>query len=212
MKPLIILIGGSYSGAGKTTFGSQLLKYLGGNWGVIKYTKTGFYSSIIDTEELISQKNKDTGKYIEAGAEEVLWLQGPRESLSEMLDIAITRLSTYRGIIIEGNSPIEFLDPDIVVFLDGEERPPKPSSEKVKKRADIIIKIKDMKDGLEKTKDLIQQKEILAQELIKRAVNKRITCKAARELAESLGFSYREVGRAADSMGIKITNCELGCF
>lgn len=212
MKSFIVLIGGSYSGCGKTTFGTELLKNLGKNWAVIKYTKTGFYSSIIDKKEIISAKDKDTARYLEAGAEEVLWLQGPKESLPELLEIAITRLSSYKGIIVEGNSPIEFLEPDVVVFLDGEERPPKPSAEKVKEKSDVVIKTRDMQDGIKKTKELIDRRETIIQELLKKAVNKRITCKDARQIAERLGTTYREVGRAADSLGIKITNCELGCF
>lgn len=212
MKPFLVLIGGSYSGCGKTTFGTELIKILGKHWAVIKYTKTAFYSSIIETKEIISIKDKDTGRYLEAGAEEVLWLQGPKESLPELLEVAIMRLSNYKGIIIEGNSPIEFLEPDIVVFLNGEERPPKSSAKKVREKADIVIITKDMQDGLKKTKELIDEKEILVQELLKRATNQRITCKDARQLAESLGTTYGEVGRAADRLGIKITNCELGCF
>lgn len=211
MRPFILLIGGSYSGAGKTTFGTRLLKSLGKDWAVIKYTKTGFYSSVIENKEILSIKEKDTYRYLEAGAGEVLWLQGPMESLPELLHGALKRLSKYRGIVIEGNSPIEFLEPDIVVFLEGDQRLPKPSAEKVRQKADLIIKIENMDEGLKKTKELID-KETIARELTKRAVNKRISCRAARELAESLGATYKEVGRIADSLGIKITNCELGCF
>lgn len=40
----------------------------------------------------------------------------------------------------------------------------------------------------------------------------RVTCAVLRKLAEDLGVSYREVGRAANAEGVKIHNCELGCF
>lgn len=40
----------------------------------------------------------------------------------------------------------------------------------------------------------------------------RLTCKAAREVAEELGVEPVEIGRAADEMGIRIKDCELGCF
>ncbi|GAB4388873.1 MAG: hypothetical protein Kow0025_10770 [Thermodesulfovibrionales bacterium] len=47
---------------------------------------------------------------------------------------------------------------------------------------------------------------------MKKAVDGRIPCAAARAIAEDLGVSYAEVGRAADELKIRITSCELGCF
>jgi hypothetical protein len=49
-------------------------------------------------------------------------------------------------------------------------------------------------------------------EIKKHAVNGRIACPVARKIAEKLSVPYREVGRAADELKIKITSCELGCF
>ncbi|MBI4824567.1 MAG: hypothetical protein HY805_10125 [Nitrospirae bacterium] len=40
----------------------------------------------------------------------------------------------------------------------------------------------------------------------------RISCAMARQIAETYKVSYGEVGRAADELRIKITDCELGCF
>jgi len=45
-----------------------------------------------------------------------------------------------------------------------------------------------------------------------RAVDGRLTCPAARKIAEELKVPFGEVGRAADELKIKISNCELGCF
>ncbi len=55
-------------------------------------------------------------------------------------------------------------------------------------------------------------KDELKEEMLKRAVDGRVSCAVARKLAEDLGVSYREVGAAANDLGIKIENCELGCF
>jgi hypothetical protein len=46
----------------------------------------------------------------------------------------------------------------------------------------------------------------------KRAVNNRLPCPVARRIAQELSVSYKEVGRTADEMNVKITECELGCF
>ena len=55
-------------------------------------------------------------------------------------------------------------------------------------------------------------KKELKEEMLKKAVNGRLSCAAARKIAEELGVSYREVGSAADALGIRIKNCQLGCF
>jgi len=48
--------------------------------------------------------------------------------------------------------------------------------------------------------------------LMKKAVDGRISCPAARKIAEELSVPYKEVGRSADELRIKIAGCELGCF
>lgn len=54
--------------------------------------------------------------------------------------------------------------------------------------------------------------DTLKEELLRKAVDGRISCAVAQKLAEALGVSYREVGAAADELGIKIRDCQLGCF
>ena len=48
--------------------------------------------------------------------------------------------------------------------------------------------------------------------LIKKAVDGKISCPVARKIAEELSVPYKEVGRNADELRIKLTGCELGCF
>ena len=52
----------------------------------------------------------------------------------------------------------------------------------------------------------------IAEEIRKKAVNDRLPCAAARRIAEELVVAYKEVGRTADELNVKITGCELGCF
>ena len=40
----------------------------------------------------------------------------------------------------------------------------------------------------------------------------RLACAVALRLADELGVPPREIGRAADRLGIKIVGCQLGCF
>ncbi len=55
-------------------------------------------------------------------------------------------------------------------------------------------------------------KKELKEKMIKRAVNGKLSCSSARKIAEELGISYKDVGAAADELGIRIKNCQLGCF
>jgi len=44
------------------------------------------------------------------------------------------------------------------------------------------------------------------------ATDGKISCAAARALAERMGADYALVGQAANEAGIKICACQLGCF
>lgn len=50
------------------------------------------------------------------------------------------------------------------------------------------------------------------EEVKEKAVGGKLPCAAARQIAEELGVSYRDVGKAADMLHVKITGCQLGCF
>ncbi|GAB4253562.1 MAG: hypothetical protein Kow00129_14630 [Thermoleophilia bacterium] len=54
--------------------------------------------------------------------------------------------------------------------------------------------------------------EEVKRELEKEAQDGRLTCEQARALAERLGVTYAEVGRACDELNLKIRACQLGCF
>jgi molybdopterin-guanine dinucleotide biosynthesis protein len=134
----IISITGAHSRVGKTTLCSLLLKELKG-FGAIKFTKTTFYTSLVNDPEMLGQKGKDTAIMSESGAERVLWVLSPRQRLKEVLKIAMSKMSGLKGVIIEGNSPVDFLNPHLVIFIIGQEGYIKPSALKVSKRADILV-------------------------------------------------------------------------
>jgi len=249
-RPLLIGIGGAYSGIGKTTAASAVISHLTKHpiypfshppkIGAIKYTKTAFYSSIVDDRSIIRQENKDTKKLLDAGSENVLWVQSPQNELDELLPLAIGRLSGLDCVIVEGNSAIEFLKPDVVIFLfDGSRGRIKPSAVRMLKMADIIV-LRDEeqrpevngsnthksahycsapdpadKKALKRLMDLIEMtiKEKDIEKLLRKKSDEgMLTCSEARKIAEELGVPYKEVGKTADKLKIKIKNCELNCF
>jgi len=230
MRPFIIGIGGAHSGAGKTTYASLLLQHLRG-WGAIKYTKTGLYASIVDDLETLSEDDKDTKRFLDSGAERVLWVQSPPSELGEVLPMAVERLSDLKGIIVEGNSAVEFLRPDIIVFIFGSESTEiKEGARGLLRKADVVVAEKgtsieagedarrfprslhESSTLLAYITEMIEKKEKITSSLRERSIDGRIICHVARKIAEELSVPYSEVGKAANELKIKIADCELGCF
>ncbi len=134
---MIISVAGAHSGVGKTTMCAILLKEFKG-FGAIKFTKTDLYTSVVDDIKTLNQHGKDTAIMLKAGAERVVWVQSPYDALQDALDLALDKLSGINDIIVEGNSPVDFLSPDLVIFVidKGEIKPPAYG---VIKKADIIV-------------------------------------------------------------------------
>lgn len=210
-QPFIISIGASSSGSGKTTLGVKILKGLD-DCSVIKYTKTVSYTSIIEDQEILDVNGKDTSLYIRGGAKKVLWLQSPGENLYDALNTCLERLSEQRYIIIEGNSPIEFLNPHLVLFLVNRKRAFKKSAEKIIKKADLVIENEEIDMAINNVMSLIEKRERLKDEIINNSAQGRIPCADLRRIAENTGVDYKEAGEMANRLNIKISRCELGCF
>jgi len=45
-----------------------------------------------------------------------------------------------------------------------------------------------------------------------KATDDRVTCPVLRKFAEDSGVPYKVAGAAADAAGIRVKNCDLGCF
>ena len=59
--------------------------------------------------------------------------------------------------------------------------------------------------------ETIENKELEA-EIRSRAKDNKITCPEMFAIAEKLGLPRAAVGQAANSLKVKIHNCQLGCF
>ena len=139
VRPLLIGVGGASRGAGKTSLAAHILQTLTG-WGAIKYTFHPLYSSIVADPAILSKEGKDTKRYLDAGATEVLWVQSPRDDLDDLMSMAISRLSSHEGILIEGNSAIIHSKPDVVLFVCGDEmKEYKKSASAILSLADVIL-------------------------------------------------------------------------
>src|SRR5215216_6924065 len=149
VQPIIIGIGGYTSNVGKTTLLCELLKAFPG-WEAIKTTR-GHYRScgkdpkaccvshLLSEEPLVRsgrketyEPGKDTGRYWEAGAENVHWLIATDSQVEKDIKQALARVKSP-GVFIEGNSFSEFVSPDHFVMVR------QASSEKIKSSARRLI-------------------------------------------------------------------------
>lgn len=148
-RPTIIGIGGFTSNVGKTTLVCELLKAFP-DWEAIKTTR-GHYRScgkdpkaccvshLLSEEPLVRsgraetyEPGKDTARYWDAGAANVHWLIATDNQIEKGIKQALARVKS-RGVIIEGNSFSEFVDPDHFVMVR------QAGSDKIKSSARRLI-------------------------------------------------------------------------
>src|ERR1700741_1929664 len=128
-----VAISGVSSEVGKTTLLCNLLRELPG-WEAIKMTR-GHYrscgkdphaccvSDLLGDEPLIRSgfrqtyaSDKDTGRYWDAGASNVHWVVVTDDQVERGIKLALERVKAA-GVLIEGNSFLQFLDVDFGVLV-----------------------------------------------------------------------------------------------
>jgi len=131
-RPIILAVSGLSSNTGKTTLVCELLERLPG-WEAIKLTR-GHYrscgkdpsgccvSDLLRDEPLIRsgraanyEKGKDTGRFWDAGAENVHWVIVNEDQVEQGIKQALSRVKSV-GVIVEGNSFLDFVDADFAIM------------------------------------------------------------------------------------------------
>lgn len=131
-RPRIVAVSGFSSNVGKTTLVCELLRSLPG-WEAIKLTR-GHYrscgrdpagccvSDLIRDEPVIRsgreanyEFGKDTGHFWDAGASNVHWIIVKDGQVEQGITEALARVEA-EGVVIEGNSFLEYVAPDLAVM------------------------------------------------------------------------------------------------
>jgi molybdopterin-guanine dinucleotide biosynthesis protein len=153
--PFIIAISGLSSNAGKTTLACELLKSLPG-WEAIKLTR-GHYrscgkdpngccvSDLLRDEPVVRsgreanyEKGKDTGRFWDAGASNVHWVIVGEDQVERGIKEALSRVKS-EGVIVEGNSFLEFIEPDFaIICARAGENKLKSSARRILEKADAL--------------------------------------------------------------------------
>ncbi|HLN98890.1 MAG TPA: hypothetical protein VK208_10545 [Pyrinomonadaceae bacterium] len=132
VQPTIVAVSGFSSNVGKTTLVCELLRQLPG-WEAIKLTR-GHYrscgrdpagccvSDMLRDEPVIRsgreanyQFGKDTGHFWDAGASNVHWVIVKDDQVAQGIGEAFSRVEAD-GVIVEGNSFLEYVDADLTIM------------------------------------------------------------------------------------------------
>lgn len=153
--PTIVAISGFSSNTGKTTLVCELLQRLPG-WEAIKLTR-GHYrscgkdpqsccvSDLIRDEPLIRsgreanyEAGKDTGRFWDVGASNVHWVIVGEDQVEDGINQALSRVRSS-GVIVEGNSFLDFVEADLAVMCArAGENKMKSSARRTLAKADVL--------------------------------------------------------------------------
>jgi hypothetical protein len=115
----IISVSSSSKKAGKSSLASYLVQELGADFG-LKVSSGGTHptaDAVITDPAIITEKGTDTGSLVAAGAGRVVWVNARESALEEALRGALSFFPASGLLVVEGNSALQFLDPDFAVFL-----------------------------------------------------------------------------------------------
>jgi len=152
----LIVIGGHSRSVGKTSVVAGLISALPEfEWTAVKITQyghgicsangepcdcaTGDHSWAI-TEERDPEGDSDTSRFLAAGAKKVYWARTEQGRLAEAMPTLRQKLEPARNVIIESNSVLKFLRPDLyLTVLDPATEDFKNSAREFLDRADALI-------------------------------------------------------------------------
>lgn len=138
----VITVSGLHSGIGKTLLAEHLISLLPG-CAAIKITISDNITRVTVDKALIMVEGKDTHRLKKSGAGAVVWVQSRPDDLESSVRHAAGYVTDYEVVIIEGNSILDLLTPDLSFFVcDGRlasDASVKPNRLKALARADVII-------------------------------------------------------------------------
>jgi molybdopterin-guanine dinucleotide biosynthesis protein len=155
LPPIIVAVSGFSSNVGKTTLMCELLNRLPG-WEAIKLTR-GHYrscgrdpagccvSDLLRDEPVIRsgreanyQTGKDTGHFWDAGASNVHWVIVSDGQVEAGINEALARVKSA-GVLIEGNSFLDYVTPNLAVMCARSEGGKvKPSARRALMKSDLV--------------------------------------------------------------------------
>jgi len=153
----VIVVGGSGHGVGKTALVCGLIRaFPEVEWSAVKITSHDYGRGAGVWEESEAGEGTDTSRYLAAGARKSLLVTAVDEELEVLVRQALSQCSAPSsagssrplGIILESNRVLKFVEPDLLLGIEGApgtER--KVSYERVAARADAVAR-RAQRDGV----------------------------------------------------------------
>jgi hypothetical protein len=142
----IIVVGGGPRKVGKTSVVGEIISALREQiWTALKITPHRHEAEVGSPRwRIVEEKdrlgNSDTSRYLAAGAARAYLVEAAPESLHEAMPQVRKLVSECGNAIIESNSILEFLQPDLcLAIIDPSAKDVKPSAEDVLSQADAVI-------------------------------------------------------------------------
>ncbi len=152
----LIVIGGHSRSVGKTSVVAGLIAALPEfNWTALKITQYGHGVCSMDgepchcatddhswaiSEELDRSGESDTSRFLAAGAARAWWVRTERGRLAEAMPAVRGKLAESENAIVESNSILKFLRPDLyLTVLDPATADFKKSAQEFLDRADAVV-------------------------------------------------------------------------
>ena len=152
---MLVVVGGHSRNTGKTSVVCGLIRQLPEfNWTAIKITQYGHgvcsqdgkaceckdpLHPVMLSAETGAKPQTDSGRYLVSGARRAFWLRTAAGDLAEALPRLRTLLAEGGNFMVESNSLIQVMRPDLyILVVDGSNPDFKPSCRKVLDRVDVV--------------------------------------------------------------------------
>jgi len=152
----IIVIGGQSRNLGKTSVVAGLIAAIPSyNWTAFKITQFGHGQCSLDgepchcatadhtwaiSEEKDHSGKSDSSRFLAAGAKRSFWVRTKQGRLAEAMPLLRRRISESENAILESNSILKFIRPDLyITVLDPATEDFKTSAQEFLDRADVVI-------------------------------------------------------------------------
>ena len=166
----LVVIGGHSRSVGKTSVVAGLISALPSyNWTAFKITQFGHGRCSLNgqpcdcapldrcwalTEERDRSGRSDSSRFLVAGAQRAFWVRTEQGRLHEALPVIQRRLAEAENAIMESNSILQFLQPDLyITVLDPATEDFKASAQRYLDWADAVV-LHEKGDGVSRWKDV----------------------------------------------------------
>jgi len=159
----IVVVGGQARNVGKTSLLANLIKAMPERrWTAVKITQHGHdlpsHASYVIREECDASGDDDTARYLRAGARRALLLSTRPGCLGDAIPALRRELGRADDVILESNSVLEFLEPDVyLAVLDPAIADFKSSARQFLQHASAVVLNEPQRRSIRWDKALLEQ-------------------------------------------------------